>query len=201
MNIDLRRTFVYFLAGVGLLAATSMNGCGPYRVRMAEKAELIVADWPEPSRLVALEMIEKNGEPDRRDDDSLTWFGLYLGRRTVVHRSSSSGDVVEQVVLYPVPAAKVAALALFDRRLAVDRNASEISVRTDSPRTNFLILNLAHEIASGFKTVDEAQQSRENQMRLALAGKSSRYRDGLIFEQPLPTRSALFILPSGAKRP
>ncbi|MDD5301743.1 MAG: hypothetical protein PHS14_01435 [Elusimicrobia bacterium] len=187
MNIDLRGMFGRCAVGVGLLVVTAMSGRDwPIRAGAAGRAESIVADWPEPSRLTARAMIEKYGQPNRRDRDSLTWFGLFRGRRTVVHRSSSGEGMVEQVVLYRVPAAKVSLLALFDRRLTVDRDASELTARTESARTNFLLLNLAHEIASGFKTVGTAQVFRDKEMRLAEAGKSSRYRDRLIFEGPLP---------------
>lgn len=202
MNIDLRRMFGRFAAGVGLLAVTSAGGLDwPIRAGSAQKAEAIVADWPEPSRRTALAMIEKHGQPNRRDEDSLTWFGLYRGRRTVVHRSYSSAGMVEQVVLYRVPAKKVALLALFDDRINVDRNAAELAARSESVRTNFLLLNLAHEIASGFRTVGEARDFRERQMRLAAAGKSSRYRDGLIFEQPLSVRPGLSVLPDRVDAP
>lgn len=197
MNIDLRGVLVRCVAGVGLLVATAMIGDGRLAGAASEaKAEEVVADWPEPSRLMALAMIEKHGQPDRRDDSSLTWFGLYRGRKTVVHRTSSRGDVVEQVVLYRVPAEKAGAVALFDPRIRMDRGAAELSARTDSVRTSFLILNLAHEVASGFRDAASAQNFRDRQMRLANTGKSSRYRESLIFEAPLP-----LVLPGGTKAP
>lgn len=197
MNIDLRGMFVRCVAGVCLLAATAMIGEGRLAgAAAAGKAESAVADWPEPSRLMALAMIEKHGQPDRRSDDALTWFGLYRGRRTVVHRTSSRGDVVEQVVLYRVPAAKTGAVALLDPRIKADRDASELSARTESVKTSFLLLNLAHEVASGFRDVAAAQEFRDRQVRLANTGKSSRYRESLIFEAPLP-----LVLPAGEKAP
>lgn len=187
MNIDLRRMLWRCAAGVGLLAVTAMSGRDwPLHAGAAGKAESIVADWPERSRLTAQAMIEKHGQPNRRGMNSLTWFGLYRGRRTIVHRSSSGEGMVEQVVLYRVPDRKVAVLAFFDKRIKVDPIAAEMSARTESVRTNFLLLNLAHEIASGFRTVGEAQEFRDKEMRLAETGKSSRYRDGLIFEGALP---------------
>lgn len=197
MNIDLRGAFVRCVAGIGLLVATALVGDGRLAgAAAAEKAEAVVADWPEPSRLMALAMIERHGQPDRRDDSSLTWFGLYRGRRTVVHRTSSRGDVVEQVVLYRVPAAKAGAVALFDHRIRMDRGDAELSARADSVKTSFLILNLAHDVASGFRDVASAQEFRDRQMRLANTGKSSRYRESLIFEAPLP-----LVLPGGTKAP
>ena len=202
MNIDLRRMLVSCAAAVGLLAATSMGlRDWPLSAGAAPKAVSIVDDWPEPSRRAARAMIEMHGQPDRRSEDTLTWFGLYRGRRTVVHRSYSPDAVVEQVVLYRVPAAKGGEVSVLDGRIKIDREASELSARSESEPTNFLLLNLAHEVASGYRTVVEAQQFRDKEMRLAASGKSSRYREGLIFEEPLPSRSGLFILPGPSKKP
>lgn len=202
MNIDFRRILVHCAAGVGLLVVTAMSGRDwPVNAGAAEKAESIVADWPEISRLTAQAMIEKHGQPNRRGMNSLTWFGLYGGRRTVVHRSNSGLSMVEQVVLYRVPAKKIAVLELFDKRITVDPNASEMTARSESLRTDFLLLNLAHEIASGYKTAGKAREFRDKEMRLAEAGKSSRYRDGLIFEKPLPSRPGVSVFSGGEYLP
>lgn len=197
MNIDMRRIYGSLALGVGLLAVTALGGGGSTPLAgAAAKDDAIIADWPEPSRLMALAMIERHGPPDRRDEDALTWLGLYRARRTVVHRSSAGEGVVEQVVLYRVPAEKIGALKAFDSRLIVDRGDAELSVRTDSVRTNFLVLNLAHEIASGFRSASAARRVAEKEMRLAGTGKSSRYRDSLLFEGELPfARPGRAVLP------
>jgi len=186
MNIDMRRMTVRLFAGLGLLALTAMGGRWPMNADAAAKDDEIVADWPEASRLMAKAMIERHGRPDRRDEDALTWLGLYDGRRTVVHRGSGGGGSVEQVVTYKVPEKKIGDLQSFDSRIVVDRSDAELSVRSDSVRTDFLVLNLAHEIASGFRSVESARRVFEKEMRLEGTGKSSRYRDSLLFEGELP---------------
>jgi len=206
MTNVLRRMLGRCATGAALIALTAVGGYGWLeRAEAAGKAEPVVAEWPEPSRRTALAMIEKLGEPHRVDGDSLTWIGIYRGRRTVVRRSSTGEGMVEQTVLYRVPPEKVAELARFDDRLRIDRKASELSARTESVRTSFLVLNLAHEVASGFKTAEKAREVRDKELRLAAAGKSSRYRDGLIFEEPLPTvlpaRVLPPVLPSDASAP
>jgi hypothetical protein len=201
METDLGRMFVRRAAGAALIAAAAMIGLWALPAGAAGKAESIVGDWPEPSRRMALAMIDKHGQPNRVGADAVTWFGLYRGRRTVVHRAFDAAGMVEQVVLYRVPAEKAEAVTLFDGRLKVDREAAELSARTESVRTSFLVLNLAHEVASGFRTVPAAREFRDRQMRLAQAGKSSRYRDGLIFEQPTATRPGVSVLPGGVSAP
>lgn len=173
----------------------------PRPAAAATDAEEIAAGWPDPSRLQARAMIEKYGEPHRRDDLSLTWFGLFGGRRTVIHKALPGQLEIEQVVLYRVPAAKVADLTNFDPRITVKRKEAEMSARTDGLRTSLLTLNLAHEIASGFKTVPEAKEFRERQTRLAAAGKSSRYLDRLTFEEPRRSLPSPFVLPGGVNTP
>lgn len=196
MRCDFRLNRLGRAAAIGLLALTAMSHW-PTRVGAVEQAETIVADWPEPSRQTVLAMIETYGQPDLRDANSVAWLGLYRARKTAVHRSNSADGMIEQTVYYRVPAEKVAEVTSFDPRITVDRRASEMTVRSESVRTNFLALNLAHEVASGFKTVEEARAFRDRQIQLAEAGKSSRYRDRLIFEEPLKTPPNRFISPAG----
>ncbi len=203
MTIDSRRVFRRCCVSIGLLVATMMVGLGGYaRAESASnKAKSAVAEWPEASRLTALAMIERHGHPDRIDDNSLTWIGIYHGKRTVVHSSDSGEGIVEQVAIYPIPAEKVDAVTAFDKRINVDRASGELSARADDVRTDFLLLNLAHEVASGFKDTAEAQAFRDKQLQLAEAGKSSRYRSVLIFEQQLSTLPTPFVLPAGVNPP
>lgn len=182
MTIALRRLFGFAVLGALVCSAGD-------RFLLAEppaRAQRIVSSWPQPSRLVARAMLEKHGQPQQRSAGALTWHGLYRGMRTVVHRSATKEGVVEQVVRYRVPEDKAAALAQFDGRLKIDRESAELSARTESVRTSFLILNLAHEIASGFREVADAQSFRDRHIRLANAGKSSRYQERLLFEESLP---------------
>lgn len=194
MTIRMRRLmFGRCATGAALLALTMTSANGWHvHAEPTASAMRIISSWPQPSRLVARAMIEKHGQPHKRTAGSLTWYGLYRGKRTVIHRSGTPEGVVEQVVLYRVPEDKAAELAAFDERLKTDEEAAELSARTESVRTSFLVLNLAHEIASGFRDAADARDFRDRQIRLGNAGKSSPYRESLLFEQPLPV-----IVPGG----
>jgi hypothetical protein len=182
-----QRSWAGWTAAAFLLAAGALASDRLILANDADQnASAIVARWPDASRLTALGMIQMHGEPQKIDENALTWFSLYRGKRTVVHRSAAGEPMIEQVVDYRVPADKVAALEKFDGRVTVDRAAVEMSARTDDERTNFLVLNLAHEIASGFTTVSSAKVFYIRQQSLADAGKTSRYRDELIFAAPKP---------------
>lgn len=188
------------LAVCGLLAAAFAVGV-PAVAAIPSDVETYAAGWPEPSRTQAQAMIEQYGRPDRSDGASLTWIGLFGGKRTVVHRAEAGQPAFEQAVHYEVPAKKVADLTSFEPNISIDRKAAEMSVRGNSVSENLLALNLAHDVASGFKTVDEARTFRDNQLQLAQAGKSSRYRDVIIFEQPMSTISSPFSTPTGQSLP
>ena len=185
MNIDMRRAGVRLAAGLGLLAATAMSG-GRWTQNAAAREEAMVANWPEASRRMVQAMIEKNGPPDRRRSDELTWLGLYEAKRTVIHRDPDGSGLVEMAVNYRVPENKIAELQRFEPRLHADRGAAELSVRVESVSGALLTLNLAHEIASGFRSADSARTLRDKQLRLADAGKASPYRERLLFEGELP---------------
>ena len=189
MRQEMRRPFVRW-AGVSALALALAGGfVGPCRAETAKGAKAAVADWPETSRITALALIEKYGTPRHASADSLTWVGPGNWKRTVLHRDDSAGGLLEQTVAYRVPEKKVADLQGLEGGVSVDRKREELTVRTDGERTNFLAANLAHEVASGFKTPDQARDFYGRQLRLANAGKSSSYLDSLRFGQKprLPT--------------
>jgi hypothetical protein len=150
-------------------------------------AETLIRDWPKPARNAALMMIDKYGQPNDLNDDSLVWRGNGPWKRTIVHRAGLPGprerrdDVLQQIVTYRVPLNKFPELARFDDRLVMDRTRNELSFRSDSEKKNFLALNLADEIVSNWKDAQSARQALAEGMDLSRAGKSSPYTEGLRF--------------------
>lgn len=179
-----RRLIGRCAALAAVLGLAALDG-RDWPAQAAEKAESVISSWPDLSRRTAEMMIEEHGKPHKIEADSLTWHGLYRGRKTVVHRANPEG-VVEQTVNYRVPEKKVGEVERIDDRLKVDRGASELTAVSDSLRTDFLLLNLAHEVASGFRSVEGARAFRDKEQRLAASGKDSRYRGELLFEREIP---------------
>ena len=58
-----------------------------------------------------------------------------------------------------MPPEKFSELAKFDGSLIVERTAGEVSARCDMEATNFLALNMMHEIVSGKRTDEEARKT------------------------------------------
>ena len=169
------------------------------RAETAVDVESILAAWPPDAQAAARGMISRHGEPRRSDLDSLTWIGPKPWLRTILRRGDSA--VLEQTVLYRVPASKVSELAAFDDRISFDPEAGELTVSTGGENTNFLLANYAHEIASGYATLDQARSGMMKALRLSLAGKSSSYLETLRFEQKARRLAAPMVLPAGVNKP
>lgn len=153
----------------------------------ARSPEMIIQNWPKNVQTEARMLMDRYGQPNSIEDDKLTWTDNGPWKRTVLHKDGltrsmigRSRDHLEQVISREVPEDKVADLEKFDKRIKVDRAASEVSSRSDSERMNFLTLNLAEDIIKGQRTVSDARSFSKQVQSLEKAGKSSPYLDGLI---------------------
>jgi len=150
--------------------------------------ETVVDAWPEGSRDVARVMIEKYGEPGRFSDDALVWRENGPWRRSVVYRSGWSHffggqdkGYLEQSIGYRVPEDKINALRVFDPRIRVDEISGELSARSESEPINYLALNLAEEIITEKRTVENARAVYRKVSQFYQAGRSSPYLSGFVF--------------------
>jgi hypothetical protein len=160
----------------------------------AARAEAAVSLWPAGSALAARAMMEEYGPPDEIDAARLTWSGNGPWLRTVVCKTGlrphSGENVVEQTVRYEVPRGKRRVLAGFGRGLSYDARSRELSARSSSEELNFLALNLADRIARGRMTPEAADRFYLQTTAESMAGKSSPYMKGLLFEtQQKPSAS------------
>lgn len=173
------------------------------RPGQAESAQAVVKRWPKRTRDAAELMLEKYGEPDQFDRDTLAWFNNGDWKKTIVHRAPSrrdpagkAGDFIEQSVGYLVPGEKVADLNRFNPMIEVSLTAGEMTFASDSESRNRLALNLAEEIVTGKRAVADARAFYERTARLSASGKSSSYLDKLQFEAD----NQRYMTPTGADR-
>ncbi len=160
------------------------------RVDSAEVAD-ILAEWPETPRKVAGRVIEQYGDPNEAIHSRLIWYGNGPWKRTIVYRDEiphnfpkPHTDLLEQFIDYQVPPDKFSDLASYDGSVIPERTKGEMSARCDMEGMNFLALNLAHEVISGAKTVEEARRSYAETATAFMAGETSPYTDGFTFEVP-----------------
>jgi hypothetical protein len=172
--------------GGALSLAWGQAADGPVSVSGAQD---VISAWPQPAQTVASVMLEKYGQPNTVSAGALVWFGHGAWKRTTVYKdgwldqaSVLHPEVLEQVITYRVPPDKIASLASFDSRLGVDSTRHELSFRSDSEKMNTLAINLADEIATGWKTVEQARAYAVKATQLSDAGKDSSYTKGFMFE-------------------
>lgn len=186
-------------AGWTLLMVTALifSGCaragdGALRVQPAPEAvRSMIADWPETSREVAHTMIARYGAPHEATSSMLVWHGngpwkhTILSRDPVPHRfPMPHDDVLEQVIDYRVPPDRFDELAAYDGSVIVERTKGEMSARCDKEDMNYLALNLAHDVATGRRTVEEARRFYAETARAYMNGERPPYTQGLQFQVP-----------------
>lgn len=127
--------------------------------------ETILENWPAESREAAELVIKKYGEPSEVTDSELIWHRAGPWKRIVASKRffkhnfpAPHIDAVESFIDYRVPPEKISDVTRFDGSVIVERTIGEVSARCHDEETNFLALNLMHDIVTGEKTVDEARQ-------------------------------------------
>lgn len=191
--------------GGGVLAACTLlvlGACapGPERVdaRPAPMAPVtrvaldrLTADWHPAANEAALSMMDKYGAPDGMTDQMLVWGASGPWKRIIVYREAVQHDfpmphpdVLEQFIDYRAPLDRYDDLAMYDGSVIVERTKGEMSARCDKEGANFLALNLANEIATGQRTVDDARRMYGEQIKAMKAGQPAPYTERLMFTPP-----------------
>jgi len=145
-----------------------------------------LAGWPPTSSRAAQMMMERYGPPDEVSDSMLTWHRAGQFKRTTVYREPVAHDwpvphhdVLEQVIDYRVPPNRFDDLARYNGSITANRTAGELAVRCDREDSNLLSLNLAHEIASGLRTTEDARAFHVQSMEELMNGEPGPYVQGL----------------------
>lgn len=177
-------------AGLFVLA-----GCAPSSPltapAMGASSSAAIAGWPQTSRDVAQTVIGKYGTPDEATPSRLIWFNNGPWKRTVVYRDTVAHlfpmphpDLLEQVIDYQVPLDRYDELAQYDGSVIAERTKGEISARCDKEGANFLAINLAHDVATGRRSVEEARQFYAETMQAVMRGEQPPYTQGFQFQVP-----------------
>ena len=156
--------------------------------------EQVIEDWPEGPKSSAQRLIKEYGQPDEYSESRLVWYETKDGwKRTELSREevphefpSAHSDFLEQFIDYKVPVEMFTPLAEYDGSVIVDRTKGELSARCAGTSMNFVAVNLAHDIVTGKRNV---QQARDEYTRLYAA-----YQRG---EHPPYTKAFQFELPRG----
>jgi hypothetical protein len=145
-------------------------------------------NWPMASQMAAKEQMEKYGKPDEMTPTMLVWHNNGAWQKTMISSMESKHDfpkahtdVMEQCISYKVPLDKYDELAMFDGSVTVDRTQGTIAARCDKEENNLLALNLAHDVITGKKSVEEAREAYGKIVSDAMKGMKSDYMKKLMF--------------------
>jgi len=152
-------------------------------------AEAMIATWPEVPRNVANQMIAKYGQPEGVTPSRLIWQNRGPWREIIVYREEiphnfpkPHTDLLEQTINYQVPVEMFDDLAAYDGSVIAERTAGTLAARCDMEAANFLALNLANDIVTGKKTVQEARQAYGEAIQALMRGEKPPYTQGLQFQ-------------------
>ena len=154
----------------------------------------VLASWPETPREVATTIMDKYGQPDGVTESMLIWHDTGPWKRTIVYRDVVQhnfpvphSDLLEQFIDYDVPVEMFDDLAAYDGSVIAERTKGELSARCDKEVANFLAINLAHDVVTGQRSVEEARQFYADTMQAVMNGETPPYTQAFQFELPSGT--------------
>lgn len=157
--------------------------------QVSSEAKTVIENWKEKPQKVAHKMIEKYGAPDEVTQQRLVWHDNGPWKRTeLVNEEIEHNfpmphkDMLLQTVSYNIPADKFDELAEYDGSIIAERTRGELSARCDKEAANFLAVNLAHDIITGKRSVEEAREEYGKQIIAFAEGESAPLTEKLNFE-------------------
>jgi hypothetical protein len=160
---------------------------------MNTELESIISKWDKEPRESAERLIKEYGEPDEVSPSGMIWYDTKDGwKRSVLtndptehHFPDTHNDFLEQFINYRVPVDKFTPLAGYDGSVNIDRTRGEMSARCGGTSMNFVAINLAHDIITGKRTVQEARREYTRLYQAYKNGEHPDYTKKFIFDLPV----------------
>ncbi len=158
---------------------------------MGDKNDMMMPDlksWPEASRMAAEDMMSKYGKPDAVGAEVLGWMNkgswimIHVNKKETKHSFPiEHTDMLEECISYKVPVDKMDELGMFDGSITFDRTQGLMCARCDMEGNNLLALNLANDIVTGKKSVEEARKVYGDIVKEKMNGGNPEYMQKLTF--------------------
>lgn len=155
----------------------------------AMSAESAIANWPKTPKEVAMKTIGKYGAPNEVTPTMLVWHNNGPWKKTVVFMDEVKHDfpgphtdLMQQWIAYKVPLDKYSDMAKYDGSVVIERTTGMMSARCDKEEANFLAINLANDVATGKRTVDDARKFYAEAVKQLMQGGKPPYTQGLQFQ-------------------
>ena len=146
----------------------------------------IIATWKSKPQEVARKMIAKYGSPQEATAERLIWhrngpwkFSELVNEEIPHQFPKPHTDMLFQAIDFRVPSDKFDELADYDGSIIAERTKGELAARCDLEEANFLAINLANDIVTGKKSVEEARKFYAEAMREM---KHPDYKQGFLFQ-------------------
>lgn len=147
-----------------------------------------MSSWPKASKMAVDEIKGKYGKPDGMTADEFIWMNKGVWKKICISKKETKHsfpiehtDMMQTTISYKVPADKMDDLGKFDGSVTFDRTQGTMSARCDKEGNNFLALNLAHDIITGKKTVEQARTSYGEIVKEKMNGGNPMYMQKLSF--------------------
>lgn len=180
------------LIGVALAAAPPWTAAQS-KPHASATAEQVIATWKATPKDVAGKMLAKYGQPQEVTANRLVWhnngpwkFSQLVNEEIAHEFPMPHKDALYQAINYRIDPAKADELLQYDGSLLLERTKGEIGARCDKEDANFLAINLAHDIATGKRSVDDARKFyADSMMAMMKQNKKNEYLEGFIFKVPV----------------
>lgn len=174
---------------ISILSLILAAGSGSLFAQQNDKEMADVSSWPKASRMAVEEITAKYGNPDGVTADEIFWLKAGPWKKICISKMETKHsfpiehtDMMTTTMMYKVPEDKMDDLGIFDGSVTFDRTQGTMSARCDMEANNFLALNLAHDIVTGKKTVEDARKAYGDIVKEKMNGGNPEYMQKLSFE-------------------
>ena len=190
------RTSKYIFIGGAMLVSVGLTAqtAGPQHKRQDSgagmQAQQVIASWKEAPKQAAEKMIQKYGQPQEVTEMRLIWhdngpwkFTEVMNKEIDHNFPIPHKDAMHQAISYRIDPDYADEILKFDGSIILNRTAGMIGAICDKEPANFLAVNLAHEVGTGKRSVDDARrQYAESIAMMMKENKMDRYVSGLLFQ-------------------
>jgi hypothetical protein len=154
-------------------------------------AEMAIQNWKAMPKEAAQKLIAKYGKPDEVTSQRLIWHGKGSWKRTELVNEEvphdfpmPHKDMLKQVINYRIDPDDADELLEYDGSVILERTKGEIAARCDKEEANFLAINLANDVATGRRSVEDARRHYAESIMALMKGKPNAYLQGFQFSVP-----------------
>ncbi len=156
-----------------------------------EQFDAIIATWPPAPQKVVPELVERYGLPNEATPTLLIWHDSGPWKRTIVTSDETAHDFptphtdyVSQTLSYDVPLETIADVLALDGSLLINRTAGQVTSSCDNEASNFIAVNVMHDVVTGRLTVEAAREELADQKAAWALSRPAPYAEGLRFAAP-----------------